>query len=344
MNKKKFVWAFISIIIAALSIWAVTAQNKDFSVEMFRDFVESADKKWFIASLICTFGYIWFEGRAIIVILKALGYKKNPLKGTVYGAADVYFSAVTPSASGGQPASAYFMMKDGISGTAVTVTLLINLVLYTVALVVLGCLSLIFRFDIFVDFSVFSRILIICGFALMAVLSVLFYMLLCKSSILYKISKGMISFLHKIHVIKHDEKYYAKLDRVIEEYQQCVQMLKGKSKVIIKAFIYNILQRMSQLGASFLVFMSLGEGLKKSFDIFVTQCFVALGSNCVPIPGAMGVADYLMLDGFSNVVGEEASTNMELLCRGVTFYGCIIAGALIVIISYILRKMKDRRC
>ena len=31
------------------------------------------------------------------------------------------------------------------------------------------------------------------------------------------------------------------------------------------------------------------------------QCFVAMGSNCVPIPGAMGVADYIMIDGFKQL-------------------------------------------
>lgn len=61
-----------------------------------------------------------------------------------------------------------------------------------------------------------------------------------------------------------------------------------------------------------------------------------MGSNCVPIPGAMGVADYIMIDGFKQLVGRNAA-NMELLCR-MTFYGSVIISAVIILIGYIIRK------
>ena len=76
------------------------------------------------------------------------------------------------------------------------------------------------------------------------------------------------------------------------------------------------MQRVSQLLVSFMIFMAVGEGVNKAVDVSVIQCFVAMGSNCVPIPGAMGVADYIMIDGFKQLVGSNAA-NMELLCRGI---------------------------
>lgn len=65
-----------------------------------------------------------------------------------------------------------------------------------------------------------------------------------------------------------------------------------------------------------------------------------MGSNCVPIPGAMGVADYIMIDGFKQLVGSNAA-NMELLCRGMTFYGSVITSAVIILIGYIIRKKEQ---
>lgn len=82
---------------------------------------------------------------------------------------------------------------------------------------------------------------------------------------------------------------------------------------------------------------AVGEGVNKAVDVSVIQCFVAMGSNCVPIPGAMGVADYIMIDGFKQLVGRNAA-NMELLCRGMTFYGSVIISAVIILIGYIIRK------
>lgn len=91
------------------------------------------------------------------------GYKTSAIDGAVYGGADVYFSAITPSASGGQPASAYFMIRDGIPGYAATVALLINLVMYTLSLLTIGILCMFFKYPLLKNFSGISRIFIYLG-------------------------------------------------------------------------------------------------------------------------------------------------------------------------------------
>ena len=58
--------------------------------------------------------YVWlylFEGEALREIVFHMGYPTKHKDAFVYSAADIYFSAITPSASGGQPASAFFMIK-----------------------------------------------------------------------------------------------------------------------------------------------------------------------------------------------------------------------------------------
>lgn len=343
MNKKKLIWAIVSLIIAGLSIWAVIAQSAQFSLEEFGLFIAQSNKWWLFAAFICMFGFIWFEGLAIIRISSALGYKKSIGRGTIYGAADVYFSAITPSASGGQPASAFFMMRDKIPGTVTTVTLLVNLIMYTLALLCLGLIFTVVRFDIVIEMSVWSKALIIFGVAVLIMFAVLFYLLLRRAKILYSICDKLLKFLAKIHLLKNGDKKRAKLNATMEEYQECAREIHGKRAMLLEALFWNIMQRLSQFGVAFFVFLARGEGIQKAWDVFATQCFVSLGSNCIPIPGAMGVADYLMLDGYSNIVGGDMATNMELLCRGMTFYGCIILSGLIVICAFVFTKKKGKK-
>ena len=341
MNKKKIFWAIASVFIAALSIWAVISQSRNFSFATLKSFISGADKGWLLASFVCTFGFIWFEGFALVRIARHFGYKTNALDGTVYGGADVYFSAITPSASGGQPASAYFMMKDGIPGYATTVALLINLVMYTLALLTVGIVSIIFKYPMLKNFSVLSRFFIGIGIVVLIFLALVFYMLLRKGKILYGICDAVIGLMEKIHVIRHGDKLRKKLKNTMAEYQECSNSITGQIGFLAEIFFWNLMQRMSQLLVSFMIFMSMGEGVKKAVDVSVIQCFVAMGSNCVPIPGAMGVADYIMIDGFKQLVGDNAA-NMELLCRGVTFYGSVLTSAFIILIGYILRRVRKK--
>lgn len=342
MDKKKIFWGIFSVVIAALSIWAVVAQNKNFSVDVLLKFISESNKVWLIAGAFCMFGFIFFEGYALVRIVNCLGYKKSAGHGTVYGAADVYFSAITPSASGGQPASAYFMMKDGMPGTSVTVALLLNLIMYTLALLTLGIICMIFRMDLFFGFSLFSRTLIIIGVVVLVFLAFIFYMLIKKASILYKFCNAILIFLEKIHVLRHGQRKRDKLNKTMDEYQECAQIVSGKWNMLLEVYFWNLMQRISQIAVSFMIFMATGEGIIKSFDVCVIQTFVAVGSNSVPIPGSMGVADYIMLDGFSQVVGDNATT-MELLCRGMTFYGCVITSAAIVLFGYVHRRIKAKK-
>ena len=341
MNKKKIFWAIASVFIAALSIWAVISQSRNFSFATLKSFILGADKGWLLASFVCTFGFIWFEGFALVRMARHFGYKTNALDGTVYGGADVYFSAITPSASGGQPASAYFMMKDGIPGYATTVALLINLVMYTLALLTVGIVSIIFKYPMLKNFSVLSRFFIGIGIIVLIFLALVFYMLLRKGKILYGICDAVIGLMEKIHVIRHGDKLRKKLKNTMAEYQECSNSITGQTGFLAEIFFWNLMQRMSQLLVSFMIFMSMGEGVKKAVDVSVIQCFVAMGSNCVPIPGAMGVADYIMIDGFKQLVGDNAA-NMELLCRGVTFYGSVLTSALIILIGYMLRRVRKK--
>ena len=127
--KNRIIWTVVFIVIAALSVWAVVAQSGSFSFKSFFEFVKGSNPWWLLSATLSMLGFIIFEGIALIYVCRAMGYKTGFKGGFVYSAADIYVSAITPSATGGQPASAYFMIKDGLPGTVVTAALISTLVM-----------------------------------------------------------------------------------------------------------------------------------------------------------------------------------------------------------------------
>ena len=98
----------------------------------FADFVaalKSANPGFLLCAVASAFGFLLFEAAALTVCCRMLGAACPLRKSVVYSAADLYFSAITPSASGGQPASAYLMLGDGISVPVAAAALLANLVM-----------------------------------------------------------------------------------------------------------------------------------------------------------------------------------------------------------------------
>jgi hypothetical protein len=343
--KKKIFWALFSLLLAGLSIWAVMSQSKTMSIPKLWESLKTADPKWIFAAVLCMLGFIYFEGAALLVIVRASGYKQGQFSGLVYSASDIYFSAITPSASGGQPASAYFMMKDGIPAGVTTAALIVNLIMYTLAILAIGLVSVILDASVFLNFKAFpSKVLIIAGLVVLSGLLFGFFMLLRHGKALFRVINKIMVFLHKHHLLHHLEKKQKKLDKVIEDYENCVSMTAGKTKALFVAFIFNVIQRLSQILVSVMVYNAFYGPGKGSIKVFVTQSMATIGSNCVPIPGAMGVADYLMLDGFKDLLNAEQAIHLEMMSRGISFYICIIISGLTTILGYLVfkNKIKDK--
>jgi len=115
-RKKKIFWSFFAVILAALSIWAVVSQSKELSLTQMMEMIRKSEPAWFICGILCMFGFIYFEGAAILSIIKSIGYPRGQREGLIYSASDIYFSAITPSATGGQPASAFFYGERRYTG------------------------------------------------------------------------------------------------------------------------------------------------------------------------------------------------------------------------------------
>lgn len=342
-KQKKLVWLIIFIMIAAGSIWAVTAQNKDFSASEFLTYVKGASPFWIIAAIASMLAFIILEACAIVSICRAFGYECKRKNSFFYSAADIYFSAITPSASGGQPACAYFMIKEGIPGVVVTTALLINVMMYATSLIMIGIITIIIKPDIFSYFNTLSKILIMAGCVIQIVLALFFYLLLYKDYFLCRICSGTLRILGKIHLVNNVDKKLTKLNSAMKEYRQYADMFKGRRRILFKTLLFNIFQRAAQTAVTVFVFISFGGTLRQAIDIWAIQSFVVIGAGCIPIPGAMGVTDYLMLDGFCTIMAARQAAHLELLSRTLSFYCCILICGISVILKYYLMKRRSTK-
>lgn len=347
-NKKnsalsRFLWSLLFLVIAAATIWAVTSQNRSFSITEFRAYIRNADPLPLFLAVLCAFGFVAFEALTLRCACEPFGHKVPFWRGITYSSADIYFSAITPSATGGQPACAYFMMQNGLSGTAVTAVLLANLMMYTLALLVVGILSFLLAPALFFSYGIFPRVLILIGIAVQALLAVFFILLIRNERLLKKICLGFIGFLCKIRLCRKREKWAGFIERTMKEYGGCVSAMRKQKGMMGRLLFLNILQRVSSISVTLFVYAAT-QGWGGVHRIWAMQGFALVGSNSVPIPGAMGVSDYLMLSGFKQVMSEQAAANLELLSRSLSFYFCIIFCGLWVLIHYLLLRRKGKKC
>jgi len=341
--RKQVLWSVLFVFIAAVSIFVVMQQSREFSLNQLLDFLTHSNPLWLFVSFLSMLCFIIFEAVALLLLCRAFGYRQRLGRGLIYSTGDIYFSAITPSATGGQPVSAYFMVKDGVPPMVVTVILLSNLFMYMLAIIAIGLCCFIFFPGLFSQLSALSQTLIVIGSIIQLVLALFFFMLLRKEKLLHRICTFGLHLLCKIRILKNEESRQERLCSYMTSYREYSQLLTGHSKTLIFTFVFNLLQRLAQIAVTMFTYLASGGAADKALDLMALQGYAVLGSNVIPIPGAMGVCDYLMLDGFGSVMSEASAVNLELVSRSFSFYICIIICGLTTLVGYRALKKRDKK-
>ena len=108
---------------------------------------------------------------------------------------------------------------------------------------------------------------------------------------------------------------------------------------MISALIMNILQRLSVIGTTVFVYLAFGGSLGHVNEIVNIQAFVLIGVYSIPIvPGGIGVADYILINGLDEIPDVPSPANLELVSRGISFYCCIVLSIIIMLIGYFIQR------
>ena len=124
--------------------------------------------------------------------------------------------------------------------------------------------------------------------------------------------------------------------------------LRDHIPALLKSLALNLVHRLCQFSITMFMYISLNmrAGLPLSSTIangaklLGAQAFISIGSTFIPIPGAMGYTDLMMLNAFGKLMNSSDAAGLELLTRSVSFYFNIILCFIIVAITAIKRKSR----
>jgi hypothetical protein len=314
--------------------------NRELNFQNIKDFVASCDPVFILLALVCMVFSIAFEGFSLHLINAKLGYKRRLISSMVYASADVYYSAITPSATGGQPASAYYMIKDDIDAGVTTLSLLTNLVAYTAAILVVSLCAFVLRGKMFFEFKTVVKLLVGLGVVLQILLLTFFVLCMRHSAAVLKVGNGLISLLSKIKIIKKTEKWRNKLQTEVEKYRSGYEAMKKQKLLFWEVLLLNVAQRLSQI--FIICFVCHAADSTASFvDLFAMQAFVILGYNSIPLPGGVGAFEYLYLNIFGLKFGNVFVTSALMVSRSISYYLRVIVSGVMTLayhVSILKRK------
>ncbi len=279
----------------------------------------SCDWRWLIPACGLVIFFIWGESHIIWYMLEKFGYARNRFHCFLVSTVGFFFSAVTPSASGGQPMQIYFMSKMKVPLSISTIILMVVTITYKMVLVVVQIFILVLCRGLTERYLSDVLYIVYLGLFLNIVGIVGLVLGVFCPSIVRACTEWVVRILLKFRMIKTAGKIPEKVERSLEHYHHASDFLKGNAGVLIWIQVFTFVQRFALFFVTCCVYWALSLKGTLWSDILLLQSTISLSVDMLPMPGGMGISEVLFEQIFQPVFGDLMLTGL-ILSRGISFY------------------------
>lgn len=269
------------------------------------------------------------EGINLRILLGSFGNSVTFWQGMKYAYIGFFFSSITPSSTGGQPAQLYAMKKDGIEIAHGTLALIGELASFQIAVCFMETMAMAAIIRGKVSPSGELLVLAVLGF----LLNLLFITGLLSVMFSRRLKDRLIRLLHGAITrlpVKNKKKWQEKLEEAFRDFQACADLIRRKPRVMAKALLVSICQVICWFSIPYMVCLAMGETAAYP-QVFLLQTVLFMTTALLPFPGAAGISEYAFVRLFSGVFTKNPMAAATLVNRGISFY-CLLAisGAMMV--------------
>ena len=197
--------------------------------------------KWLILFSLCLVCLYWLF-RAISLYLIVKRYKKKIRFKVIFHQTLItqFFNGITPFATGGEPMQVYMLTKSGVKVANATNIIVQEFIMYQIALVLIGFLSLLlnFKFNLCSVTPVLGN-MIILGFVINIIIGLFLIFVSFSKKFSNYVVKLALKLGVKFKIIKDIEKTTNSLNEKLEEYNESGTMLKKNKKLFFNCVMLN---------------------------------------------------------------------------------------------------------
>lgn len=296
-----------------------------------------------LACLACWGLYVIFDALGLHHFLHMQGQKIRFGKSLHAAMTGIYYSNITPGATGGQPMEMYRLSKCGVpigvSGSAMVV----KFVFFQGVLLVLGTVLWICHIP-FVHAQATGRLwFVVLGYiANFFTIGMVMLMAISKRAVRWVIGR-CIAVGVKLHLCKNPEASHRKWENHCQSFLESVQLMMRHPKDMLIQCLIALGQLLSLMTVILAVYHALGLGRVSMGEMLTLGVLLYIGASYVPLPGASGAQEGGFASLFQGVFPDAQLFVALLIWRFSTYYLSVLVGAAMTLCENLhgLRKSKQ---
>lgn len=297
------------------------------------DALKSIPVGWILLCALAWCVYLAFDALSIHYFLHQQGHG-IPLRSALFVAlSGMYYSNITPGATGGQPMQVYYMKKRGVPIGIGTSSLTVKLFAFQFMLAVLGTGLWIAYWD-YIAQQLGSNIWIL-------VIGYVYNVIIVAFTVLMATNKRLVRFFvrlfikagAKLRLVKDPASTQAKWEDVIDTFHNSVMMITRRPIDLVVQLLIATLQILALMLVTFLLYHGFGLSGNSYGQITALGIMLYTSAAYTPMPGASGAQEGVFALYFSQVFPDGIRLMALLLWRFFTYYLTLIVGAVVSVAS-----------
>jgi len=341
MAKKKktrlFSLIYIGVtIIAIVMIGIFTDVNK--VAEAFKNF-----SVWWLLACLGALLLYWLTDGLLLHDITAYMYKKEPLARSLkVGIIGLYYGAVTPFASGGQPMQVLYMKRNNMPVGTATCIVCIKFVIYELSLCAIYVIAMLARGVYY--YTNYHEVFWLATLGFVVNLAAVFFIILTiiNKRLVVRFGNWLIRVFARIKVVKDKEKTLVNFEKTIDDYHTAAAYISRYKLRAVGSFFISLVNLAFFFVIPYLLYLAFGNREYDILHIFTMQAFVYLAVSFFPAPGGSGAAETGFVLFFRPFFGPSTYIAM-MIWRALTYYVMLIVGSIIVVFNEVLSMRRVKK-
>ncbi len=332
IRKQRIRLAISVIILVALMVLTYVLIFRNHEIEQILGSLAALRARWIAGGAVMVLVYIVTQAFALQIPLRAFGQHISLWRSVRYVLIGAYFSAITPSSTGGQPMQLYYMASDGLGVNYSTLTLLTANISYQIVVIAYGVVMLAVRRSFVTESVNLMKAFIIYGYIIAILLLGMLVLVLYSTPVAERVIVFVIRVLVKLRIIKNPQIVYEQAERQINEYKSSVKLLREKPGVFYSVLLFTIVGVTAMYAIPFFIYRAFGLSAYSLLDLLAVQAILFIAVAYMPVPGSVGVSEKGFMSLFHIFFPPGMLVSAMLIFRGLTYYLLLIFGGVTVIL------------
>lgn len=336
-QKRKIPWGLIYIFAIIIAVIIFGIVNREFG-NVFHT-MQSLTPGFLLIAIVITLVYFAFESGISRMLMRSQGIPMKWGTAAKISLIGLFYSYITPSATGGQPMQSAYLRRDKVPVGVSTAVLIIKFFCFQCAFFVCSLASFIFMYPKLAAENPAIIPIIIIGLFINGG-SIIFFPCLFVGKVLHTICRFAKWLVNKFSFLQKHFNLLASIDKFEADFISYKDNFREKRLSVLWGILLSIPQFILQMSVIYFVFRAFGYHTISYFEVLAVQSLLQVSVSFMPMPGASGAQEIGFSGFFKNYFINNDLYAAVMVWRFFTYYVVVIAGAVLVVVDQLLYRRK----